>query len=235
LKSGVREPAGVVRTKAPADLEEHGVKAMSDVAYIPAPAGVKHLIGAASFKRALWLEAVVEALRAKFAAVNYTIPAAVRTSIGWPRRGSSCTTIGECWPVTASSDGHSEIFISPKLTDSTEIVGTLAHELTHAVVGTAAKHGPIFKACAHAIGLTGPMRSTVASPEFTTWAGALLEQIGKYPAGSLTDIRGQTTRQLRCECLSCGYLARVSNRWLSDAGPPICPVDFAPMSQTKNA
>ena len=34
----------------------------------------------------------------------------------------------------------------------------------------------------------------------------------------------QTTRQLKCACPTCGYLARVAKKWL-DVGAPICPTD----------
>ena len=33
----------------------------------------------------------------------------------------------------------------------------------------------------------------------------------------------QTTRQLKCSCDKCGYVARVSQKWLTLSGPPICP------------
>jgi len=82
-----------------------------------------------SLARQQWLEAVVEALRAKFADVGYTIPEKVRVSIGWPKRAASCGAIGECWATEASSDRHAEVFVSPELTDGARIVDVLAHEL----------------------------------------------------------------------------------------------------------
>jgi len=101
----------------------------------------------------------------------------------------------------------------------------LAHELDHATVGTAVGHGKAFKQCALAIGLVGPMRATTAGPEFSAWAQALFKCIGPYPAGYLTDTPKQGTRMLKCECSACGYIARVSQKWLTLSGPPICPSD----------
>jgi hypothetical protein len=69
------------------------------------------------------------------------------------------------------------------------------------------------------------MRATTAGPEFITWANELFKRIGPYPAGYLTDHPKQGTRLQRCECETCGYLARVTVKWLTLAGPPICPVD----------
>jgi hypothetical protein len=99
----------------------------------------------------------------------------------------------------------------------------LAHELVHATVGTETRHGKPFRDCALKIGLVGPMRSTTPSPEFAAWAAALMQRIGLYPAGYLIDVKKQGTRLLKCQCLKCGYLARVSAKWLMVAGPPICP------------
>jgi hypothetical protein len=178
-----------------------------------------------SFERQRWLEAAVEALRAKFATAGYAIPEKVRVSIGWLKRAASCGAIGECWATDASSDQHAELFISPELTEGARIVDVLAHELVHATVGTAAGHRKPFKQCALKIGLQGPMRSTTANPEFNAWAQTLFKRIGPYPAGFLTDTPKQGTRMLKCECPTCGYVARVSHKWLALSGPPICPSD----------
>lgn len=185
-----------------------------------------------SLERQTWLEYAVAELRAKFSDAGCAIPQKIRVSIGWPKRAASCGAVGECWPTTASSDLHAELFISPELTDGARILDVLAHELVHATVGVSAGHGKPFAQCAHAIGLTGPMRATIAGPEFTTWAEALFKRIGPYPAGFLTDTPKQGTRQLKCECALCGYTARVSRKWLALAGPPLCPSDRIPMSET---
>jgi len=180
---------------------------------------------APSLARQQWLEAAVEALRAKFADAGYAIPEKVRVSIGWPKRAASCGAIGECWATDASSDRHNELFVSPELTEGARILDVLAHEMVHATVGTAAGHRKPFKQCALKIGLQGPMRSTTAGPEFVAWAETLFKRIGPYPAGFLTDTPKQGTRMLKCECSVCGYIARVSGKWLVLAGPPICPTD----------
>ena len=185
-----------------------------------------------SLERQQWLELAVEALRVRFADAGYSIPQKVRVAIGWPKRAASCGAIGECWAVDASSDQHAELFISPRLTETARIVDVLAHELVHATVGTTAGHGTPFKQCALKIGLVGPMRSTTAGPEFSAWTEALFKRIGPYPAGFLTDTPKQGTRMLRCQCPACGYIARVSRRWLDLAGPPICPTDRIALQMT---
>lgn len=37
------------------------------------------------------------------------------------------------------------------------------------------------------------------------------------------------TYLLKCECQSCGYIARVTAKWIDQAGEPICPQDQEPM------
>src|SRR5215471_9917303 len=178
-----------------------------------------------SLERQQWLEHAVEALRTRFADVGYTIPQKIRVSIGWPKRAASCGAIGECWATEASSDRHSELFVSPELTEGGRILDVLAHEMVHATVGTGAGHRKPFKQCALKIGLVGPMRTTTAGPEFVAWAETLFKRIGPYPAGFLTYTPRQSTRMLKCECPTCGYVARVSHKWLALSGPPICPSD----------
>jgi hypothetical protein len=182
-----------------------------------------------SFERQRWLEAAVEALRAKFATAGYAIPEKVRVSIGWPKRAATCGAIGECWATEASSDKHNELFVSPELTEGARILDVLAHEMVHATVGTAAGHRKPFKQCALRIGLVGPMRSTSAGPEFAEWGETLFKRIGPYPAGFLTDTPKQGTRMLKCECSSCGYTVRITRKWPTLAGPPICPTDRIPL------
>jgi hypothetical protein len=178
-----------------------------------------------SLERQQWLERAVEALRQRFAECGYAVPEKIRVSIGWPKRAASCGAIGECWYPEASSDRHAELFISPQLTESVRILDVLAHELSHATVGPNIGHGKPFKVCALKIGLRGPMRSTTAGPEFAAWAETVFKRIGPYPAGYLTDTPKQGTRMHKCACRVCGYIARVSQKWLDLSGPPICPTD----------
>lgn len=185
--------------------------------------------------RQKWLEDAVVALRKRFARKGYTVPEAVRVSVGWPKgTHGSQHTIGQCWSLTASSDKHNEIFVSPEITrpnNSMKILGVLAHELVHAVVGNEAGHKKPFKQCALAIGLEGKMTATSEGEDFKVWGNLLLERIGKIPAGTLDKgaRKKQTTRLLKCECGVCGYVARVTRKWVEEAGAPVCPTDEEPM------
>jgi hypothetical protein len=183
-----------------------------------------------SLERQQWLEYAVEALRERFAAVGYSIPTEIRFAIGWPKRATTCGAVGECWATSASSDRHAELFVSPELTEGGRILDVLAHELVHATVGTEVGHGKPFRDCALKIGLVGPMRSTTPGPEFTAWAAAFIQRVGLYPAGYLIDVKKQGTRMHKCACSRCGYTVRITRKWLTLAGPPICPTDRIPLT-----
>ena len=187
---------------------------------------------ASSIERQQWLENGVQALREHFAGAGYTIPDNVRVSIGFPHgRGGKGKAIGQCWDSVASTDKHHEIFVSPILAISSRVLGVLAHELVHATVGVSAGHKGAFKQCALAIGLEGKMTATEESQEFRKWAGVFVATHGEYPAGALNDAtrKKQSTRLLKCECGECGYVARVTSKWIEEAGAPLCPCNQEPM------
>jgi hypothetical protein len=187
-----------------------------------------------------WLEEATVLLRGLFKEHGYEVPANVRVSFGWPRGShGKGRAIGQCWGSIASTDAHNEIFISPELgisakagpdqrdAGSRRILDVLAHELVHATVGVEAGHKGPFKQCAETIGLTGKMTATVAGPEFDDWAGKAVRQIGTFPGGGLVDgwRKKQSTRLLKCECPDCGYTARITRKWIAEAGAPLCPTD----------
>lgn len=177
-----------------------------------------------SMARQHWIESATLELRKHFTKAGYTVPDAVRVSIGWGY-GNAEKILGQCWPVIASSDKHIEIFIAPSLQDGTEIIGVIAHELVHAVDGNKHGHKGEFKAIALAVGLKGKMTATVPDEPLISLAEAFIKKHGKYPAGKLHKDKGrkkQSTRLLKCECNECGYIARVTAKWIKEAGAPLC-------------
>lgn len=188
--------------------------------------------------REQWLEAAVEQMRPLFEKHEYKIPA-IRVSVGWPSsRGLSAKnrTIGQCWSPDASTDKKAQIFISPwlqKECDPYGVLPTLIHEVVHAVVGLAAKHGKKFKQCAVAVGLEGKMTATTASGPLLDTCAAWVKKLGPYPHAKLdsmkSPVKKQTTRMIKCECGSCGYIARTSKKGIEAHGSPICPCNHRSM------
>jgi hypothetical protein len=178
-------------------------------------------------KREAWLEASVKALRPKFKAAGYPIPAKVRVSCGWPATGGTSRRnrrIGECWPATSSEGKVVEMFVSPTEAKSHNVIGTLVHELIHAVLPDAG-HGPKFKSAMHSLGLIGKATATDEGAELKREIAVLARGLGKYPHASIKlshkETKPQSTRLLKIECPGCGYVARTTQKWI-EMGFPTC-------------
>ena len=173
-----------------------------------------------------WLNHMAQLLGPVFFRAGFQLPANIRFSCGWPGCGDRQTRIGECWHSKSSADGTFEIFISPTLSDPLRVGDVLTHELCHAAVGLEAGHGPRFRCSALAVGLSGQMRATVASPALLERLSGFLQVTGPYPHARLTAADRPTkkdgTRLLKVVCPECGYTVRVTRKWL-DVGLPVCP------------
>lgn len=171
-----------------------------------------------------WLTGLTDKMRPIFLGASSVIPEKIRLTCGWPSKGafsSKRRTIGECWPAIASKDGHAEVFVSPCVADSLDVAAILAHELVHACGAKGHRAG--FKRIAKAIGLTGPMRSTVAGSELKERLNVLTQELGPYPHAELDKTQSphkkDGTRLLKAECPACGYVVRVAKKWLSISAP----------------
>ena len=176
--------------------------------------------------REAWLSRAIDIMRPWFTAAGESVPA-VRVSIGFPGGGSPRKRIGECWSGKASADGMVSIFISPtlgELSSEVSILAVLVHELVHAAGHMG--HGASFKRCATAVGLTGPMRATIASPALIERLNTLCTDLGPWP-GSRLDLaqrptKKQSTRMLKLVCEDCGFICRASSGAVEAAGYPTC-------------
>lgn len=184
--------------------------------------------------REQWLQEATGIMRPWFERLDITLPT-VHVSVGFPSRGALSTrrkVIGQCWGAQCSSDGAPHVFITPLLHDPIKVLETLVHEHVHAAVGSAAKHGPIFRRPAVALGLTGKMPETVAGPELRERLNDLIVKVlPPYPHPVLThvNIKKQTTRLLKAQCGECGYTVRVTQKWLDISGAPLCPCNSEQM------
>jgi hypothetical protein len=175
-----------------------------------------------------WLGRLTKALRPDFLEAGAEIPEAVRSTCGWPSQGAKAKKkrrIGECWGPKSSKDKHAEVFISPVLSNPTEVGETLVHELVHAAVGIEHGHKAPFRRVAVALGLEGKMTATYAGDALRDRLVTLTSKIGPYPHAKLTfsNKKADTNRQLKLQCPdpSCGYIARTSQKWI-DVGCPTC-------------
>jgi hypothetical protein len=119
----------------------------------------------------------------------------------------------QTWAAQYSSDGYTEIFVSPTLRETKQILGSLLHQLVRTAVGLYHNHDATFKREAQRVGLD-------VLPGETQWAEAiypttgldklfndLIRKHGDFPAGSLDyrtapGMKKQTTRNLAAVCIN---------------------------------
>lgn len=184
-----------------------------------------------NLNREEWLQAAVQKLRPVFLGHGYTIPE-LRVSVGWPSTGGLAKkkrTIGQCWFGSTAADGKPQIFISPLLDSVVEsdqgVLATLVHEVVHVAAGKDAKHGPKFVKVMKQLGLEGKPTATVAGEDLMVRFKTMVEELGPFDHCAIVPIKEnkpQTTRMRKCTCDSCGFLVRLTQKWL-DVGQPICP------------
>lgn len=138
---------------------------------------------------------------------------------------SSKKAVGQCFHSECSEDKAREIIISATLSDPVEVCETLIHELCHAVLPEDAKHGPQFREIAIAMGLEGPMTSTVPSDALRHALEIFIPNyLGVYPHKKMTRMNKtkQSTRMIKLTCDGCGMVVRSTRKWIDEVGTPAC-------------
>jgi predicted SprT family Zn-dependent metalloprotease len=162
--------------------------------------------------REQWLNAFTDKARPIFAKRGFELPIKIRVSVGFMFR--SPKAIGQCWAESASADGHREVFINPTQADSARVADILTHELCHTLFGPDEKHGKEFKRAAFGMGLEGKATATVAGDNWREWAFPIIAKLGPIPHGAIdpsaSGVKKQTTRLLKCECDTCGFIFRAT-------------------------
>lgn len=145
-------------------------------------------------------------------------------------------TLGECfYPRPRSEKDIVQVFISPR-SEAFEALDTLTHELVHAAVGPGVGHKGAFVRLAKAIGLKAPWKSAGADTALAEEIKSVwLRRLPPYPHVALhvngKEHKPQTTRLVKAECGGCGYVIRVTRKWIDEAGLPICPTCEEPFEE----
>jgi hypothetical protein len=182
--------------------------------------------------REAWLLAAAEALTEPLAAIGETVPE-LRVSVGFP--GGSANrkkTIGQCWPTMSAADGVPQIFISPIRgeEETVDVLGTLLHEMIHAIDDCQDGHRKNFARIAKAVGFVPKLtQSGNRSDDLNATLKDVADRVGPFPHATLMQggrgsdtPKTQTTRMLKVECPVDGYTLRTTQKWL-DFGLPTCP------------
>ena len=174
--------------------------------------------------RELWLQNAADLVSPIFKNKGYTIPK-IQVSCGFPSTGKKSKHVGQCWGRSSTNDGTNQLFISPVLDESIQVLDTLVHELVHAVDDCMHHHGPEFKKIATDVGLQGLMREASAGPWLLEQLTAISRQLGKYPHSKINLAHSSSKKtgpRPRAKCKKCGYEVTPLKKWLH-MGPPLCP------------
>ena len=180
--------------------------------------------------REAWLINAVEAMTPWITELDLEVPP-MRVSVGWPGGRAPRTTVGQCWPTTTTEDGIAQIFMSPvRGKDSTvDVLGTLLHEMVHAVDDCENAHNKGFIAIARPLGFAAKWTSSSnRTEELTERLTGLAERLGEFPSAAIVGGKAadtpktQTTRMLKLEAACCGYTVRTTKKWI-EQGMPSCP------------
>ena len=174
--------------------------------------------------REQWLQNAVDMVEPIFKNKGYKIPK-IQVSCGFPSTGNKTKHIGQCWGRSSTSDGVTQLFISPILDEPVQVLDTLIHELVHAIDDCIHHHGPEFKKIATDVGLQGPMREASAGPWLKEHLIGIAKQLGKYPHSKINLAHSSSKKtgpRPRAKCKKCGYEVTPLKKWLH-MGPPLCP------------
>jgi hypothetical protein len=156
--------------------------------------------------REVWLERAASFLLDYM--VQQGLPrVAVRVSCGWPSRGglaARVAVVGQCFPPTMCRDGIPQIFVSPRIDDSLQVLGTLLHELVHASVGCQYQHRKEFSQAARRVGLAGPPTATTVGESLRPVLMRCVAVYGPYPHAAIQphvkQKVGSRLRLYQCQC-----------------------------------
>lgn len=185
--------------------------------------------------REQWLEAAVKEIsKSIFAPKNIEVPA-VRVSVGWPGgRGKKQGVVGQCFASFSATDKVAQIFVSPAVDKTQNVLATLTHELVHAVDDCKSGHKKDFIKIAREIGFEAEWTSSENRTDaLTEKLVKLAEKLGEFPHAAIRQEERpsvQKTYMLKVLCPHDeDYFVRMTQKKLDEYGAPICPCHNAEM------
>lgn len=175
--------------------------------------------------RDAWLRQVADVIGGWLDDLGFPVPSTeIRT--GFASKGSRGRTISESWLEGDTSTFV--IFIRPDRDDPIDVAGAIAFQLCQIATQPKDTHGHLFRHVAISIGLKGRRAEMPPGTLFREMIKPSLKSIGPLPQAEMSlpekiGSKTQTSRLLKVSCPTCGYVARVSRKWLNDMGPPHCP------------
>lgn len=177
-----------------------------------------------------WLREVASAMKGWFDELGFPLPSfVVRT--GFPAVGRRSPNITDSW--TQDNGVSYVILVRPDRSEAEDVAAAIAFQMCRIAVGERDQHGYLFRHLAISLGLKGSKHESPPGALFKEITKNILDQAGPLPSPEILQIDtdkapGQTSRMIKVSCPECGYVARVSRKWLAEVGPPHCP-DHGPM------
>lgn len=175
--------------------------------------------------REAWLSRLAEGMASWFVDLGHPLPT-FRIVSGFPSGGERGHDVAEVW----SDDGGASytILVRPDTRDRIRLAAGLAHKLARIAAGPDDTDSQVFRRIAVSVGLRGRKTEEPPGALFRKLAKPVLRAVGPLPpspAGPPDALRRpkQSTRLVKVSCARCGYVARVSRKWLDQSGPPHCP------------
>lgn len=176
--------------------------------------------------REQWLEKAVKKLTPGFQKkCGVKVPQNIRVSVSYPLGRSPRKVLGQCFDKRMSTGGFIEIVITPTVDDAVEIMGTLAHEMVHAIVGIKCGHKKEFSQCARRFGFLAPWTTTPTPRPLKLEFKRLLSTMPPFPHKKVLldeKRKKQTTRMIKLHCEECGFICRASQTAIEISGFPTC-------------
>lgn len=141
-----------------------------------------------------WLNrAVVLIEQYVFEPEDLKMPEKWAISCGWSK-GASAKAVGVCVDPSCSKDGTTHLFVVPTQEVALDVLGTVAHEMIHAIVGHEHKHGGRFREVALQLEFSPKMTTTAPVPGTPAYAAIeeVLKELGPYPHAAMVPRRKPT-------------------------------------------
>ena len=160
----------------------------------------------------------------------------VKISVGFaPNTKTNSRVRGVCFSRAASESRLNEIYISPVINDTLDVLAVLLHELIHAIDDCVSGHQGEFSKRSRAMGFLPPLTSSRPNAQLLEKLQAVKTAIGDFPHAKIA-MHGfkQESRSLKCVCADCDFRFQASITQIAramranhDALP--CLVCFKPM------
>lgn len=159
----------------------------------------------------------------------------IKVSVGYaPNTKTSSKVIGVCLSSGCSEAGYSEIFISPVINDSLQVLSTLVHEVIHAIDDCKSGHRGDFCKLGRKAGLEGKITATYAGETLRTELISIIDLLGDIPHAKvdLSTRKKQQNRNIKVWCdgaggIKCGFKFNTSRSQISyvigSVGEIACP------------